>query len=104
MKERSYTVRVHTHPETWGNENFLASRILASKLLPDAAHVSYPIHSRIHCASSLPARPDECSGSIPRTCTVSRHSAYSFSSDVIKRVICESMSRVVSNSLTREIA
>ena len=57
MKERSYTVRVHTHPETWGNEKFLASRILASKLLPDATHVSYPVHSRTFCAPSLPSRP-----------------------------------------------
>jgi hypothetical protein len=103
MKERSYTVRVHTHPEMWGNENFLASRILASKLLPDATHVSYPVHARTFCAPSLPSRPDGRPRSIPRTCTVSRHSAYSFSSDVIKRVICESISRVVSHSSTHEI-
>src|SRR6185437_3390988 len=91
MKERSYTVRVHTHPETWGNENFSASRIIASKLLPDATHVSHPVHSRTFCVSSLPARPGR---SFAGTCTVSRHSAYLFSPDVIQRMICESISRV----------
>jgi len=100
MKERSYTVRVHTHPETWGNENFSASRIIASKLLPDATHVSYPVHSRTFCAPSLPPQPG---GSFAGTCTVSRHSAYLFSSDVIQRVTCESISRVMVHPLTREI-
>jgi hypothetical protein len=100
MKERSYTVRVHTHPETWGNEKFLASGILPSKLLPDATHVSHPVHSRTFWAPPLPSRPAR---SFAGTCTVSRHSAYLFSPDVIQRVTCESISRVMSHPSTREI-
>jgi len=100
MKERSYTVRVQTHPETWGNENFLARRISASKLLPDTTHVSYPVYSRTFCAAPLPSGPAR---SFAGTCTVSRYSAYLFSSYVIQRVTCESISRVMSHPSTREI-
>jgi len=101
MKERSYAVRVYTHPAVWGDKNFLASRTLASKLLSDAVHVN---HLKTFCALPLPAVPEFSPRPIPGTCTVSRHSAYSFSSDVIQRVICEPISEVVCHCSTREIA
>lgn len=104
MKERSYTVRVHTHPEAWGNENFLATRYLASTLLPDAAHINYRVSSRIFWASNLSVQPEKYPGYIPGTCTMRRHSAYLFSPDVIQHVICEPISRVVCHPSTCEIA
>jgi hypothetical protein len=104
MKERSYTVRVHTHPEAWGSKDFLAARTFASKLPIDATQFNHSIQSSFVCALPLPDKFDEHVRSIPRTCTVGRHSAYSISTDVIKRVICEPISQVVAHSPTCEIA
>jgi hypothetical protein len=101
MKERLYTVRVHTHPEMWGNKSFLANSIPASKLLIDATPVSDPVHPK--AGRALRAGLEECARSIPRTSTVSRHSEYLFSSDVIQRVICESISWFASQRSSSEI-
>jgi hypothetical protein len=104
MKERSYTVRVYTHPKTWRNADFLSSEPVASKLPPDATQSSHQDHSQPSYALPQPNCPVGSLRSIPRTCTVRRHSPYSISSDVIQRVICKPVSPVFSQSLAREIA
>jgi hypothetical protein len=101
MSERSYTVRVHTHPETWRN-HFLANQNLAPAFLFYATQFTQTHHPENIRAVRLPLAHTTRLKSTPRTCTVRCHSAYLNSPDVIQRVIWESTPRVVATFPTRE--
>jgi hypothetical protein len=103
MKERSEAVRVFTHPATWRSRSFATS---GSSVSTSRSDTIGPLSS-----ADSPFLRNLFRGnytatfrSIPRTCTVRCDSEYSISSDVIQRVICKLISRVVAHSSPCEIA
>jgi hypothetical protein len=94
MKERSYTVRVFTHPKTWGNQHFLRAGVRASP----------PSASPFFRASTSSDRHTSLHHSIPRTYTITCESKYSISANVIQRVIWKFSSRVAPHFSTCEAA
>ena len=99
MQERSYAVRVHTHPKSWellDLAGLCASQARAftltckdslRKLCVLRHFNSHPISSRFITVKS----------------TEHRYSAYSISPRIIQRVICSRIRQCVVNSATCEI-
>jgi hypothetical protein len=103
MKERSDTVRVFTHPETWRSQRFRKAGLGVST--PQCGAIRWPDplgSSSFH--TSLCRKSNASFRSVPRTCTVGRDSEYSISFDVIQRVICKWISRVVAHPPACEVA
>jgi len=92
MKERSHTVRVFTHPKTWSSQYpaGASGAMFARRNVGIQSHdLSDSPFFRLSCGDQ-----DLFFRSVPRTYTHSSDSEYSISADVIKRVICECISRV----------
>ena len=100
MQERSYAVRVRTHPKSWDLLDLaglcasearaftLACKDSLRKLCVLPHFNSHPISSRFVTVKS----------------TEGRHSAYSISPRIIQRVICRPIWQCVVNNATCEIA
>src|SRR5690348_8085921 len=99
MQERSYAVRVHTHPKSWELLDWAGlcaseARAFTRRCKVSLHKVCVLLHFNSHPVSNR---------FVTVKSTEQRHSAYSISPRIIQRVICNPICQCVVNNATCEI-